>query len=768
MSFLKGENTMSIGKSVKRVDAFEKVTGRAKYTDDFPLGNALVAKILHSTIANGIVKNIDISEAVKLDGVVKIITCFDVPNITFPTAGHPWSTDPSHADIADRRLLNQRVRFYGDDVAAVIAKDGMTASKALKLIKVEYEEYKPLVSIEAALKEGAKPIHEDYPNNILKHSSYEIGDYDNAIKEEGLRVFEGEYETPMVKHCYIENPISYAYAEAGKIVVVSSTQIPHIVRRVVGQALGIGWGKIRVIKPYIGGGFGGKQEVLYEPLNAYLSQVVGGRCVKLDITREEDFISTRVRHAMKIKIKSHVRSNGRFVARKVEVYGNKGAYASHGHSIVGKAGGAVKQIYNDGAATKCDAYTVFTNMPSAGAMRAYGIPQITFALESHVDQIAKSLNLSPIEIRELNMMKLGFVDNGIKCNSYGLEKCIQKGKEYIDWDKKKKEYSNQSGPIRRGLGMAIFSYATGVYPISLETAGCRIVLNQDGSVQVQMGATEIGQGADTVFAQMVSEVLDIGIENVHMVSTQDTDVTPYDSGAYASRQSYVSGMAAKKAATELKEKILEHANFMLKLPIGNLDLKNSNIINKETGEVLVSLEEVATHSIYNTEKSIHITADVTNQCKSNTFSFGACFADIEVDIPIGKIKINKVINVHDSGKILNPQLAAGQVHGGMSMSLGFGLSEQLLFDEKTGRPFNNNLLDYKLPTVMDMPHLEAQFVDTYDISGPFGNKALGEPPAIPVAPAIRNALLDATGVPINIIPLTPQTLVEKFKEYDLI
>ncbi len=758
---------MSIGKSIKRVDAFEKVTGRAKYTNDYQINNAYVARILHSTIANGIVKSIDISEAVKLEGVVKVVTCFDVPDITFPTAGHPFSLDPKHMDIADRKLLNQRVRYYGDDVAAVVAKDEITAARAVNLIKVEYEEYEPILSIEDALKEGVKPIHDDYPDNILAHSSYEIGDYENAIKEEGLIAFEGEYETPTVKHCYIESAVSYAYEEKGRTVVVTSTQIPHIVRRVVGQALGIGWGKVRVIKPYIGGGFGGKQDVLYEPLNAYLSKIVGGRCVKLNIPREENFVSTRVRTAMKFKIKSYVRPDGRFVARKIELYGNKGAYASHGHSMVAKACNAFKQIYQDEIATKGDAYTIFTNMPTSGAMRAYGIPQITFAVESHVDEIAKALKLDPIEIRKLNMMKLGFVDNGIKCYCNGLEECIEKGKKYIDWDNKIIEYKNQTGPIRKGVGMAIFSYATGVYPISLETASCRIILNQDGSVQVQMGATEIGQGADTVFAQMVSEVLDIPIENVHMVSTQDTDITPYDSGAYASRQSYVSGMAAKKAALKLKEEIIAHANFMLKLPLGNIDLERNCIVNKKTGEVLCSLEEVAMHALYNKEKSVHIRADITNQCKSNSFSLGVCFVDIEVDIPLGKIKVNKVINVHDCGKVLNPELAAAQVHGGMSMSLGFALSEHLIFDKKTGRPLNNNLLDYKLPTVMDTPHLEAQFADTYDISGPFGNKALGEPPTIPVAPAIRNAILNATGVSFNTAPFTPQRLVEKFKENNL-
>ena len=759
---------MSIGKSIKRIDAFDKVTGRAQYTDDFQLNNALVAKVLHSTIANGLVKSIDTAEAMKLEGVVKIITCFDVPSIIFPTAGHPYALDPSHADIADRKLLNKRVRYYGDDVAAVVAKDSITAIRAINLIKVKYEQYEPLMSIEAALKKDARLIHEEYPSNILEHSSYEIGDYDNAIKEKGLIVFNGEYETPMVKHCHLENVISYAYMEKGRIVIVTSTQIPHIVRRVVGQALGIDWGKIRVIKPYIGGGFGNKQDVLYEPLNAYLSQSVGGRCVKLDITREEDFACTRVRTAMKIKIESYVRPNGRFVARKIEIYANKGAYASHGSSVVGKAGHAFKHTYQDELATKGDMYSVYTNMPASGAMRGYGMPQVTFAIEAHVEDIARGLGLDSIEIRKLNSMKLGFVDNEVKCNSNGLFECIEKGKNYIDWDNKLKEYKNQTGPIRKGVGMSIFAFSTGVYPISLETAACRIILNEDGSVQVQMGATEIGQGSDTVFAQMVSEVLNISFENVHMISNQDTDITPFDTGAYASRQSYVSGMAAKKAAIVMKEKIIQHASFMLKLPTSNLDIKDDNIIAKDNGEILASLKEVALHAIYNTEKSIHITAEVTSQCKSNTFSFGVCFADVEVDIPVGKIKVNKIINVHDCGRLLNPALAEAQVHGGMSMGLGFALSEQMLFDEKTGKPLNNNLLDYKLPTIMDTPHLEAQFAQTYDVSGPFGNKSLGEPPAVPVAPAIRNAVLNATGVQFNIIPLTPQRLVEKFIQKNLI
>lgn len=762
-----------IGASTKRVDALEKVTGKARYTDDFLLGDCLYGKILHSTIANGIVKKIDIEDAAKLPGVVKIITCFDVPDIQFPTAGHPYSLDSSHGDVADRKLLNQRVRFYGDDIAVVVAETELQAEKALKSIRVEYEEYNPILTVEQAMEEGKKqgniPIHEEYPNNVLAHTSYNLGNFDEAIKEEGLQIFEGTYHVPMVQHCHIENPISYAYQEAGKIVVVSSTQIPHIVRRVISQALKKPYGEIRVIKPYIGGGFGNKQEVLYEPLNAYLSLAVGGRCVKLDISREETFVNTRVRHAMKIHIKSYVRPDGRFVAREAEIISNQGGYASHGHSIAANASNAFRHIYQDEGGVRAQVYTVYTNLPSGGAMRGYGIPQITFALEAHVDEIAKNLGIDPTEIRQKNCMKQGWVDPllGIQCNSCGLQECIDKGKDFIQWEEKQQQYKNQSGKLRRGVGMSIFSYKTGVYPISLETASSRLVMNQDGSVQLQMGATEIGQGADTVFGQMAAESIGIPFEMVHVISTQDTDITPFDTGAYASRQSYVSGMAVKKAALLLKRRVLEYASWMLKLPESNLDLQEGKIICRENGETLLGIDEVALSAFYSTDRSEHLTAEASHQCKSNTFSFGACFAEVEVDIPLGKVKILKIINVHDSGKILNPALAAAQVHGGMMMGIGYGLSEQMLFDSKTGRPLNNNLLDYKFPTTMDIPDLEVQFAETYDLSGPYGNKSLGEPPAISPAPAIRNAIYAATGIPVNDAPMTPQKLHTLFQENGL-
>ncbi len=754
---------MSVGKSVNRVDAELKVTGKAKYTDDFFHGEMLVAKVLHSKIAHGKVLQIDTEEAKKVEGVVKIVTCFDVPDITFPTAGHPWSTDKAHQDVADRKLLNTNVRYYGDDIAAVVATDEVAALKALSLIKVCYEEYEPLLSVEQAMQEGKPLIHEGYERNILAHSSFELGNFDEAVKQDGLVVVEGSFETQIVQHCHIEPPISYAYMENGRVVVVSSTQIPHIVRRVVGQALGIKWGKVRVIKPYIGGGFGNKQEVLYEPLNAFLSTQVGGRCVKLAISREETFVSTRTRHAIKFNLMTAVTKDGKFVARKMTAYSNQGGYASHGHSIVANATAAFRDCYYADA-TACEAYTVYTNLPSAGAMRGYGIPQVVFAVESHVDDIAKKLGIDPVELRLKNAIEEGYFDPlapPIKSHTNGLRECIAKGKKFIGWDEKRaSDNVEKQGEKLRGVGMALFTYKTGIHPISLEHACCRIVLNQDGSVQVQLGATEIGQGADTVFSQMASETLGIPIENVHLISTQDTDVTPFDTGAYASRQSYVSGMALRKTAELLKQKILDYAKVLTGYEPYLLDISNAELIVKQTQKPLISLEDLAMESFYNTENGRHITAEVSNLCETNTLSTGVCFAEVEVDVPLCKVNIVNIINVHDSGRLLNPKLAEAQVHGGMSMGLGYALSEAMLFDDK-GKPLNNNLLDYKLPTSLDTPTLNADFVELYDPTGPYGNKSLGEPPTIPQAAAIRNAVLNATGVAFEKIPLSPQNVFEK-------
>ena len=762
---------MEVGKSIARVDAFDKVTGRTKYTDDLCDASAYVAKILHSTIAHGKVLSVDTGEAEKIEGVVKVVTCFDLGQYRnyFPTAGHPWSTDVSHQDVADRLLLTDEVKFYGDDVAAVIAENEVAASQALRAIKVEYEEYPVVTDVLDAMKDGAPQLHKDYPNNILKHTSISRGNYAEAIKEEGLTVVDRWYETEPVQHCHIENFICYAYAEGKRVTVVASTQIPHIARRVVGQALGIPWGDVRVIKPYIGGGFGNKQDILYEPLCAFLSLQVGGHLVKLDCSREETFVANRTRHGIKFHIISHVRKDGTYAARKIEAFSNQGAYASHGHSIAAKGLGAFPQLYPCDN-VEGDAYTVFTNRPVAGAMRGYGIPQAMFAVESHTEDVAKIMGIAPIDFRLKNLMPQGYKDGFSKNENYydTFRQCIEKGKAYMDYDNRLKELSNQTGRIRTGIGMATFWYNTAVWPISLESSSSRLVLNQDGSVTLQLGETEIGQGADTAFSQMAAEILGISTDEVHIVSNQDTDITPFGTGAYASRQTYVGGFSIAKTAGLLKEKILDYAYILTNMPPAITDIKNSMIIRTTDNRELISLKDLATEALYSLSDSRHITAESTAQIKSNAYSFGCCFAEVEVDIDMCKAKLTKIINVHDCGKLINPALAKAQVEGGMSMGIGYALSEVQLVDKKTGKVLNDNLLDYKLSTCMDHPHLETAFVENPEPTSPFGTKSLGEPPVCPVAPAIRNAIMNATGVGVNELPLRPEKLYEYFNKAGLL
>ena len=764
-----GEREHVVGRSVKRVDAFEKVTGRAKYTDDLCDKNAYVAKVLHSTIAHGYVKSIDTSEAEKIPGVVKIVTCFDVPKNYYPTAGHPWSTEEAHQDVADRLLLVEHVRFYGDEVAAVIAENEVAAAQAVRAIRVEYEELPFVLDVHKAMEDGAPQLHKNYPHNILKHTSIRNGDYESASKEPGLVKVEGWYQTPAVQHCHIENPVCYAYMEQGRIVVVTSTQLPHICRRVVGQALGIPWGKVRVIKPYIGGGFGNKQDILYEPLCAYLCTQVGGRTVKIDTSREETFVSTRVRHAIHFHIISYVRPDGTYAARKFESWSDQGAYASHGHSIAAKGMGCFPQLYPC-PNIEADTYTVFTNKSVAGAMRGYGIPQAMFAMESHTEDVARAIGMEPYEFRMKNVMPKGFTDGFSKNVNYydSFRECMEKGRKEFDYDRRKEKYAHQTGDIRRGVGMAVFWYNTGVWPISLETSACRMVLNQDGSIQVQVGETEIGQGADTAFAQMAAETLGIPFEMVHVVSSQDTDVTPFGTGAYASRQTYMAGFSIRQTGELLKEKIIEVAHELTRQMKENLDIVNGNIVRTTDGEILMSLGELATEKLYSLTDNGHLTAESSYQIKNNAYSFGCTFVEVEVDIPGCKAQVTDILNVHDCGRLINPALAEAQVHGGMSMAIGYALSEKMLYDERTGKPLNNNLLDYKLSTFMDHPDLHAAFIENYEPTSAYGTKALGEPPTCSPAPAIRNAILQATGVALNEIPMRPHLLFEKFTEAGLL
>ena len=832
---------MYIGAPVKRVDGYDKAAGRARFTDDLCPKKALVAKVLHATIAHGYVRSFDLEEAKKVPGVVGIYTCFDVPKWGFGTDGHPWHMEhPDDIngphDNMDRRLLNEHVRLYGEDIAAVIADDSVAADQALRLIKVTYEEEPFYLRAQDARADGAAQIHEDKDHNICAETEGGYGDYDKVTAEEGLLVFDEHFSTSPVQHTHLENPTAFAYEEAGKIVITTSTQLPHIVRRVVAQALGRNWGDIRVIKPYIGGGFGNKQDVLYEPLCAWLCTQVGGRCVKLENTREETFANTRVRHSYDIHIITHVRPDGRIAARYLDLWSHQGAYTSHGHGVVENSVGAFTHMYPCDA-VKTKAHSIYTNAQPAGAMRAYGFPQIMFALDAHTENIARKMGIDPIEFRMKNMMNVGYRDDFTNSEVYedGLTKCIEKGRRIFRYDERKaaceawnagrekargwKDTAASPGDIRRGVGMAIFWYTSGVWPFFVETDTCNMIVNQDGTIQLIMAETEIGQGADTVFCQMAADTIGVPVKDIHIVSTQDTDTTPIGSGAYGSRQTFVTSFSIYQTGSVLKSKILRVASQQTGIPQEELDMREGIIFRKPAGaagadapqaevskapaadasgksfaykagspklterdeivsadgsgveipgEHLMTLKQLSMRSIYDNERSEQLTAETTGQSKANAFNYGCTFCEVEVDVPMCKVTVKDMLNVHDCGQVINPLLAEAQVHGGMSMALGYALSEEVLHDPKTGRMLNNNLLDYKLLTFMDHPSLKVAFSQTREPQTPFGNRSLGEPPAISGAPAIRNAILDATGVACDHIPMTPKYLFKKFKEAGLI
>jgi xanthine dehydrogenase molybdenum-binding subunit len=753
-----------VGKSVQRLDAFAKVTGRAKYTEDFFERDMLVGKVLRSPHAHARVLRIDASKAKALPGVVAVLTPADLPKVKFATAGHPWSLDPGHRDVEDRLILTEKARFVGDAIAAVVAEDLLTAEKALGLIEVEYEVLPHVLTAEAAMAPGAPVLHDSRPGNIVSSFGVQFGDIDAEFLAAD-HLFEGTFETSPVQHCHIESMSAFAFVDVdGRMVVNTSTQIPHIVRRIVAQALGLAWGKVKVIKPYVGGGFGNKQDVVLEPLTAAMSLAAGGRPVRYTMTREEVFIDTRTRHGMKLQLKTAVSQDGILKGIHVQVLSNTGAYASHGHSIAMSAGGKFRPLY-DFRAIKYEPKTIYTNLPVAGAMRGYGTPQIFFALESHLDDIARELNLDPIEFRRKNLIKVGHQDPLTKniVRSFGIPQCLEKGMELIKWDEKKRAHQGQTGSTRRGLGMACFSYASGTHPVALELAGARISMNQDASVTLMVGATEIGQGSDTVFAQITAEILGITMDMVHVITSQDTDLSPYDSGAYASRQTFVTGAAVRKAALEVRDKVLTVAARRTGLQPEALALRDCLVVEEPLGAMVCTMEDVAMDSYYDRILAAPIVSDTSANVRINAMSYGVTFTEVEVDLMTGKVEVKEIWNVHDSGTIINPRLAEGQVHGGVSMALGAALLEQMLFDPVSGKPHNNNLLDYKLPTMMDTPEIGCAFVETFDAAGSFGSKSLGECPVISPAPAVRNAVLDATGVAFQKLPLYPQVVFERLR-----
>ncbi len=757
---------MAIGKSIVRTDAATKATGRACYVDDFYPPGVLVAKCFRSTIAHGRVKSIDVEPAKALAGVVAVFTYDDVPSTPFATAGHPLNLDPNHENVADRLILTRDIRFYGDEIAVVVAENEAVAQKALGSIRVAYEVYEPLMTPEKVLGSSAREIHKGTGNIVGEHAFECGGDVQQAFQEADCLI-EADYQTRMVQHCQLENHAVIAYMKDGdRITLITATQIPQIVRRIVGKALNIPWHQIQVIKPHVGGGFGNKQDAVLEPLAAFLTMKLGGRAVRISLCREESFACTRSRHPFHIHITSGVKRDGTLTANRISVVSITGGYASHGHAVAASGSTKACSLYPR-AATSFEGRTVYANMPVAGAMRAYGAPQTIYALECNMEDAARKIGMDSVLFRLKNVAVEGDINphSGKAISSCGMRECLIRGKEWIQWDEKKARYAeHKGGPIRKGLGVACFSYDSCIYPVCVEIAGARLVLNPDGSVSLQVGAVEIGQGSDTVAVQMASETIGVPCSQIQLASTHDTDFLPFDTGAYASRQTYVLSNALFRASLEFKNKILHYSSEITSIPQAQLDIRNGIIMR--TGEAdgeVISLSEVARNAYYHKERGGQITTDISHKTTSNATCFGCTFVDVTVDIPLCRVRIDGIVNVHDSGVILNPATARGQVHGGIAMGIGAALFEELQVDRETGYVYNRSFSDYKMPTALDVPHLGAEFVETFEPTSGYGNKALGEPPVISPPPAIRNAVLDATGVAINELPMTPQILFKHFR-----
>jgi len=767
-----------VGHNIPRVDGKALVKGAPVFTDDLMLPGMLYGKILWSPHAHARIKRIDATRAKALAGVHAVLTYKDVPRVPYTRAGQDYP-EPSPWDYF---ILDNKVRYVGDRVAAVAAESLEIAEEAVKLIEVEYEILPAVFDPIEAMKPGAPIIHDEPDSeriynpkrNICGHIDVQVGDVKKGFREADI-IIENEFRVPRVQHAQLELHVCITYLdENDRLIVRSSTQVPFHLRRQLARALQIPLGRIRVIKPRIGGGFGGKQELVLEDICAALT-LATRRPVRMELTRKEDMISARSRHAMIIKLKTGVKRDGTLTANEMTAIVDAGAYGSHAPTVPTNTGNKNLPRYRcPNIRYAFDA--VYTNLPISGAMRGYGTPQGAFALETQIDEVALAIGMDPVEFRLKNTIREGDFDrlsplvyefkahskdsDGWQIRSCGLQECIKKGAEIIGWAKKRREFNEfnkRSRVLKRGLGMACVSQGSGV--AGIEKGGATIKLNEDGSFNLMVGAADVGTGADTVLSQIAAEALGVTVDEI-IIYPGDTDIVPFDSGAYASNTTYGSGGAVLLAAQAVKEKILDVAAKLLDEPKEDLRLENKSVLSTFSGRSL-PLSQVATAAIYQEKFQIQVTASHTSPTSPPPFV--AQFAEVEVDTETGIVTVLRFISVVDAGTIINPPLAEGQVEGAVAMGLGYALTEELLLDDQ-GQVLNAHLADYHIPKATSMPKLETIFVQTYEPSGPFGAKSVGEVAINGPAPAVANALFHALGIRFRELPLTPEKILKALAE----
>lgn len=770
--------TRVVGQKERRVDARPLVTGAAVYAAEFEQPNMLHARILHSPHAHALIRQVDKSRALALPGVRAVLTHEDVPRVAHSTAGQPYP-EPSPYDAY---LLDNRVRYVGDWVAFVAADSAAIAEEAVSLIDVEYEMLPAVFDPFEAMSAGAPQLHEadlthpnygtnngpvyDAAHNIAAHEEFEHGDVTAAMREADV-IVEGEYSVPYVSHAVLEPHVCVAYLDGyDRMIVVSSTQVPYHTRRQLAAVLQMPIARIRVVKPRVGGGFGSKQEMLLEPVAAILA-LKTRHPVRIEYSRYEEFTAARFRHPVVMRMRSGVKKDGTLLAISMHSIGNAGAYGTHSFTVTRSTGHKTLCLYR-AKAYHFRADAVYTNLPITGAMRGYGAPQGFFALESHIDEIAHRLNMDPLAFRRKNHVQKGDWDpidievvNGAvrskrQFRSCGLPICLERGAAAFGWYEPFER--GEGKPWRRGRGMATAMQGSGV--ASFELGGASIKMNEDGSFNVMTGATDIGQGSDTILAQIAAEGIGVGMEKIVMHSA-DTDSSVFDYGSYASSTTYISGGGVKIAAERVRKQILDVAGDLLDCAPDDM-LIIDGVIHTPRGESTLTVTDIANETLYGKHRQ-QIMAKGDFWTEDSPAPFFAQFVEVEVDVETGQARVTRAVNALDLGKAINPTLATGQVEGAVAMALGYALSEEVRFDRQ-GRVRNSGFVDYKVMSTLDMPQMTTILVEDTEYTGPFGAKSAGEVPTNGMAPAVANAIYDALGVRIRSLPITPEKILQALDE----
>ncbi len=755
-----------IGEALPRVDAMVKATGEGRFVSDIQLPGMLFGKILRSPYAHAKILNIDTTKAERLPGVKTVVTAKDSIRKPFCIFPH----------LANNLIMqDEKVRYIGDQVAAVAAIDGDIAEEALDLIRVEYEELPAVFEPEEAMKPGAPKIHKE-ENNVAVHIMRQFGDIERGFAEADV-IVEGKFKSPAIAHCCMEPRGCVAFFDlSGTLTVWSTTQTPHPLRQELANALGIPIGKVRVMRTHIGGGFGARMGI--DPIDAIaslLSQKTR-KPVRIVNSRDEEFISSRIRYPMIIELKTGAKKNGRVVGKEARVITDNGAYNNQGSSITDNACSKLSQLYSV-SNIKFEGFLVYTNNVYGGAFRGYGNPQITFAMETQVDELAEKLGMDPVEIRLINTNQPNTLTaSGVHITSCGLSECIQKAAERSGWKAKRRKMGGN-----RGIGMAVMIHGgsgTKTYwGDNCNLSSAIVKMNNDGTADVFSGSGEIGQGSDTALAQIAAEELGLFLQDINIVSG-DTGITPPCCGAWGSRQTFTAGNAVRYAAADAKRQLLFVAADLLEARVEDLATRNRKIYVKGSPERAVSIAQAANTSYTHFGTPI-IGKGINNDPWSympdpktgygnvtSAYTFAAQVAEVEVDIKTGLVKVLKLICAHDVGRVINPLLARGQVEGGvLSIGLGYALMESLLREK--GRVLNPNFLNYKLPTALDICDVECLFIESKDPNGPFGAKGVGEPNMIPTAAAVSNAIYDAVGVRVKELPMTPERILRALREKEI-